>query len=100
MEQENQYIVWPISSKTALHAVLSSCNDDISFDAGWSIVKGSFESLKSFVWQIVSVFLGTAQMESDFSIVKIEKEDFQISLTDLSLEGILHIKQYSMLALL
>ena len=63
-------------------------------------MKSCFESLKRFVGGIVSIFLGTAQVERIFSIVKIEKDNLQISLTELSLKGILHRKQYAMLALL
>ena len=63
-------------------------------------MKVRLESPERFVGGIASVFTGTAQVESDFSIVKIDKGDFQISLTDLSLEGIIHINQYAVLALL
>ena len=41
----------------------------------------------------MSVFPGTSQVESDFSIIKIEKDDFRIFLTDLSIKGILCSKQ-------
>ena len=63
-------------------------------------VKGRFDSLKHFVGGITSVFPGTAQVESNFSIIKIEKDNFQIFLTDLSIKGILCSKQYAMLAFL
>ena len=43
------------------------------------------------------VFPGTAQVESDLSTVKAEKTVFKNNLTDLSLEGILHSKQFDML---
>ena len=92
MEQEHQYLVQYIAAEMALHADLSSRNNNISFDAGWSDVKGRFESLKRFVGGIESILPGTAQLESDFSIVKIEKDNFQSSLTKLSLEEILHSK--------
>ena len=36
-------------------------------------------------------------MESDFSIIKEDKEVFRPSLTDLSLEGVLLSKQFDML---
>ena len=98
MKQEHQYLARSIASKPDLHAALSSCNDNVSFDAGWSILKGRFESLKRFVGMIASVFPGMAQVESHFFIVNIEKDDFCSYLTDLSLEGIIHSKQYIMLA--
>ena len=63
-------------------------------------MKGHFESLKIFFVGIASVFPGTAQVESDFSIVNTEKDNFRNSFTDLSLEGILYSKKYAMLAFL
>ena len=87
IEQENQDIFQSVSAKPALHAALSLCNNDVSFDAGWYVVKGRFDYLKLFVGGITSVFLGTAQVESNFSIIKIEKDDFQIFLTDLTTEN-------------
>ena len=89
-----------MASKTALHAALSLCNNRVFFDASWYVVKVRFESKKRFVGGIESIFPGTAQAKSDFSIVNIEKDNFQISLTDMLLEGILHSKQYAVLALL
>ena len=98
IDQEDQYLVPYIAALPALHAALSSCNHDVSFDAGWCIVRGIFESLKNFIGVIVSVFPGTDQVDREFSILKMKKDDFRSSLTDLSPEGILHSKQYAMLA--
>ena len=100
MKQEHQYLARSIASKPDLHAALSSCNDNVSFDAGWSILKGRFESLKRFVGMIASVFPGMAQVESKFSIVDIGKDDFRRSLTDLLFEGIIHSRQYAILSLI
>ena len=100
IEQENQDLVQSVSAKPALHAALSLCNNRVFFDACWYVVKVRFESKNYFVGGIESIFTGTAQAKSDFSIVNIEKDNFQISLTDMLLEGILPCKQYAMLALL
>ena len=100
MEQEHQALRRAFNAEPSLHALLSSCKDDVPFNDGWSAVKGRFESLHAFVGGIASVFPATAQVESDFSIVKAEKDDFRMAITDLSLEGILHSKQFSMLAAL
>jgi hypothetical protein len=50
--------------------------------------------LKRFCGGLASVFPGTATVESDFSLSNWEKDDYCASLTDFSLEGILHSKQY------
>ena len=46
------------------------------------------------------MFPGTSQVESDFSILKNEEEGFRNSITDLSLEEVLHCKQMKMLSLI
>ena len=51
-----------------------------------------------FCGGIASAFPGTATVEADFSIVKWEKDEFRMSLTNFSLEGILHSKQFEKLA--
>ena len=44
---------------------------------------------------MATAFPGTSNVESNFSIVKWEKDVMQMSLSDFSLEGILHAKQYN-----
>ena len=76
---------------------LNTCDDKTAFDEAPAIVKGRYEFLLQFCGGLVSVFLGTSQVESDFSIIKEDKEVFRPSLTDLSLEGVLLPKQFDML---
>ena len=71
-----------------------------SFEEAWAIVEGRFEILRDFCGGIVTVFANTASVESDFSILGWEKDKFRLSITDLSLEGVMHCKQYSALHLL
>ena len=44
---------------------------------------------------MATAFPGTSNVEGNFSIVKWEKDVMQMSLSDFSLEGILHAKQYN-----
>src|SRR5579859_1097224 len=67
--------------------------------AAWAIVEGQFEILRDFCGGIATVFPNTASVESDFSILGWEKDRYRLSITDLSLEGIMHC-QYEMLSLL
>ena len=46
---------------------------------------------------MATVFPGTAPVEADFSVVNFEKNQYRSALTNLSLEGILHAKQYAMI---
>ena len=77
--------------------MLDAYNNDVSFDEGWYILKGHFDSLCHFVGGIASIFPGTAQAESEFLIVKTEKDDFQTSITKISLKGVLHSNQFAMI---
>jgi len=77
-----------------LQSALNSCDEKTTFDEAWSIVKGRFKYLLRFCGGVASVFPGTSQVESDFSIVKCEKTMFKKALVDLSLGGILHAKQF------
>ena len=60
-------------------------------------MQGRFEILRDFCGGIATVFANTVSVESDFSILGWEKDQYRLSLTDLSLEGILHCKQYKKL---
>ena len=43
---------------------------------------------------MATAFPGTSTVESDFSTVKWEKDDYRVALTDFSLEGVMHSKQF------
>ena len=50
--------------------------------------------LKRLCGGFASVFPGTSTVESDFSVIGWEKNEYQAALTDFSLEGNLQCKQY------
>ena len=72
-------------------------SDTTSFAKGWAAVLGRFERLKEFCGGLATVFPGTATVESDFSVLNYEKNIYRTALTDFSLEGILHCKQFQKL---
>ena len=87
----------------ALKSALDKYSEEVSiksFDTAWAIVEGRFEILRDFCGGIATVFPNTASVESDFSILGWEKDRYRLSITDLSLEGIMHCKQYEVLSLL
>ena len=64
-------------------------------EARASFDDNKFGLLKRFCFGgLVSVFPGTATVESNFLLINLEKDDYCAGLTDFSLEGILHSKQY------
>ena len=74
-----------------------TCVDIKSFDMAWAVVKGWFEILHDFCGGIAAMFANTVSVESDFSILGWERDEYRLSMMDLSLEGVLHCKQYKML---
>lgn len=98
IEQEHQDLVLAYCSEPQLQSALNACDGSSSFNDAWSIVEGRFSTLLRFCGGLASVFPGTSQVESDFSVVKNEKDIFRMALTDLSLEGVLHSKQFDMLS--
>ncbi|KAI9901006.1 hypothetical protein PsorP6_019314 [Peronosclerospora sorghi] len=97
IEQEFFSLLAAFESEEAFKNVLRGFNEATSFDDGWSLTGGRFSVLQEFCGGLSFVFQGTASVESDFSIVKYVKNDFQSSLTDFSLEGILHAKKFRQL---
>ncbi len=83
-----------IAHDTRIKAIVQGEKQLSSFAEAWAPLDNHFEQLKRFFGGLATVFPGTATVESDFSLINWEKDDFRSSLTDLSLEGILHCKQY------
>uniref|UniRef100_M4BTW7 Uncharacterized protein n=1 Tax=Hyaloperonospora arabidopsidis (strain Emoy2) TaxID=559515 RepID=M4BTW7_HYAAE len=77
--------------------VLNQCDVNTTFENGWYHVQHQFEHLKTFCGGLATAFPCTSTVESDFSVFKWEKDDCRIGLTDFSLEGILHTKQFETL---
>jgi hypothetical protein len=77
---------------------VDDCTDSMTdFSAGWKVTNDRFRELRRFCGDFASAFPNTATVESDFSVIGWEKDDFRKSLTDFSLEGILHCKQFARL---
>ena len=69
-------------------------NQMTSFLEGWRSLNGRFTLLENFCGGLALAFPGTCTVESDFSVVKWEKDNSRVRLSDFSLEGILHAKQF------
>ena len=94
IQEEHRELISAYRSEEPLCDTINSSMSTDSFIDGWKCIgSGRFEKLKEFCGGLGTVFPGTATIESDFSIVNLEKNDYRAALTDLSLEGILHLKQ-------
>ena len=77
-----------------LKTILQSCNDSKStFNEAWKDIPGKFVLLRTFFGGFATVFPNTATVESDFSVMSFEKNDYRQSLHDISVGGIMHTKQ-------
>ena len=69
----------------------------LDFEKAWKAVDelgGDAELLKKFCGGMAVAFPNTATMEADFSDVRWERNEYMGGLTDFSLEGCLHSKQF------
>ena len=72
-------------------------DDTISFDDAWKPISARYPLLCMFFGGLATVFPGTSTVESDFSVIGFDKDDYRQSLTNFSLEGILQCKQFNVL---
>ncbi|KAF4045728.1 hypothetical protein GN244_ATG01900 [Phytophthora infestans] len=80
-----------IDKEAAFHEIVCTVED------AWNKVDGKFAALKRFAGGLATTFPGTSTVESDFSILKRKKPPSKSRLTNFSLEGVLHAKQFDLL---
>jgi hypothetical protein len=83
-----------VSKEPRLQTALARHSEQIDFSDAWKTpsIKDRFPELMEFCGGLVSPFPNTA-VESDFSILKWEKDLHRSNITPFSLEGILHCRQ-------
>ena len=93
IEQEFEELQSACHRESSFKAVLDACGPYTSFEEGWKLTQDQFCFLREFCG-LATAFPSISNVESKFSIVKWEKDVGRVSLTDSSLEGILHAKQF------
>jgi hypothetical protein len=81
-------------------AALDKHDEKMFFNDVWDCLKGRFMQLCQLCGGLATAFLNTTSIESDFSIVKWEKNDSRSSLTSLSFAGIMHVKQFEQIKMI
>ena len=71
-----------------------------SFEECWAPVADPFLTLKEFCGGIATVFTNLTLVEADFSLLGLKKNEYRKALRDLSLEGVIHSRQFLNLAAL
>jgi hypothetical protein len=83
--------------ETGLKVMLDAVHSQATLQAfkdSWSPLGKEYNALKEYCGGIASVMPGTSSVESDFSLINWTRDPHSKSLTDFSLESILHCKQY------
>jgi len=97
IEEDHKALKKAFSNEEPLRDILEKHNTQTAFNEAWAAVHGRFKELMDFSGGLATVFPGTAAVESDFSVLKYEKNSYRTALLDLTLEGIMHCKQYKAL---
>jgi hypothetical protein len=73
----------------------SSGSGDSTFADAWNALgSNGFRNLTAFCGGIATLFPGTCTVESDFSVLRWEKDNFRKNLSDFGLEAVLQAKQF------
>ena len=103
IEDQHRQLCLAYRQEDALKSALNQCEalsskGLMSFEASWAIVQGRFDILRDFCGGIATVPANTATVESDFSVLGWEKDEYRKCLSDLALEGIMQSKQFELLS--
>jgi hypothetical protein len=86
--------------KPDVKAALNKHDEKTFFNEAWDCLKGRFMQLCQLCGGFTTAFPNTTSVESDFSIVKWEKNDSRSNLTSLSLASIMHAKQFEQIKMI
>jgi len=81
-------------------ATLDKHDEKTFFNEAWDCLKGRFMQLRQLFGGLATAFSNTMSVESDFSIVKWEKNDSRSSLMSMCLAGIMHAKQFEQIKMI
>ncbi len=99
-ESEHRELFAVYARKPDVKAALNKHDEKTFFNETWDCLKGCFMKLRELCGGLATTFPNTMSAESDFSIVKWEKNDSCSSLTSLSLAGIMHAKQFEQIKII
>ncbi|CAK9263072.1 unnamed protein product [Sphagnum jensenii] len=94
-ERQHKKLLNAVSKESRLQIALAHHNEQTDFSDAWKTpsIKDRFPELMEFCGGLASPFPNTATVESDFSVLKWEKDLHRSNITPFSLEGILHCRQ-------
>jgi hypothetical protein len=87
IEKANQALRSAFHSEVGLKEKIALQDHETMFNVGWGTFNGQFSYLRQFVAGLGSVFANTASVESDFSVLKWEMDEFRSSMASLTLRA-------------
>jgi len=99
-ESEHRELLAIYAHELNVKAAFDKHDEKTFFNEAWDYLKGRFMQLHQLCGGLAVAFPNTTSVESDFSIVKWEKNDSHSSLTSLSLTGIMHVKQFEQIKMI
>lgn len=84
IEDDHRALKFAYRHKDSFRLAIDRLNADASIIDGWAPTCGRFPHLMNFSGGIATVFPGTAVVESDFSVLKLERNSFRTRLADIT----------------
>jgi hypothetical protein len=91
---EHKTLLYAYQSEPVLKDGIDSLSSQSSFQDGWSLLGSRLPYLMEYCGVVATLFPGTSTVESDFSVLRWEKDCFRNGLSDFGLEGVLQAKQF------
>ena len=97
IEEDHRDLLKFYGSDQVLRAAIDQHDINTTFDQAWDCAPGRFAHIRAFCGGLATVFANTTSVESDFSILKWELDEFRTSMMHISLEGVFQAKQRALL---
>ena len=95
---EHKALLAAYRHEEVLAICIDGCDANTSFECAWALLSGRFPHLAEFCGGVASIFPSTSTVESDFSVLRWEKDDHRKSISDFGLEGVMQSKQYNIIS--
>jgi hypothetical protein len=98
IEQQHRDLVKAYKYEPPVKTILNQHDHKTKFNDAWEALGIRFATLQTFCGDLATLFPNSTSVESDFFVLKWEKDPYRNNLLDLSLEGVFQSKQFEALA--
>jgi hypothetical protein len=91
---EHKVLVHAYQSEPMLKQGIDVLSSKLSFKDGWNLLGIRFPNLMDYYGVVVMLFPEINIVESNFSVLRWEKDEYRKALSDFGLEDVLQTKQY------